>query len=489
MTEEDRKSSTRHPRHHGKYAGSFDSHSSAEWGGDNFSPSPSFFARWWPVILSILICQILYWALLPTRLSSLPYAVDGGDFAAAVLTHGVPHPSGYPLYLLVSELFMLFGKANPIWTLALISTLSTGTLQSVLAYTLSRILDHRNSAARWIIAAAIFCLGSSTLLWSQSVIVEVYTFSYVVIPLYLVWELNAAGISKDKRKSKEWILLSWLCGLFWGAHLTMALVLPLVIFRLWKLLRTGLSTRKLLLGCMGWLSGLVLYALIPLRAAASPSVNWGNAIDWKGLIWLISGGGYAPLVFSVRPLEYLTRLGALIRLGLGDFTLIGLLLIISALVYKNNRLKLLPQCGYLMAVFTLFSVGYRTNDSFAYLIPVWIAATVLLAQELQHTQQISFLKIRVFPWLMAGILLMVLVQIPSRIKLLDPRDYSISDEAESMLTEAAPNSILYPEGDSLTFALWYYRYGMGMRPDVEVVSPGLMEYDWYRTQYSSKINP
>lgn len=374
---------------------------------------------------------------------------------------------------------MLFGRSRPIWTLALISALSVGVMQGSLAYVLHQVLLQRSSLPRWIIAIVIFCLGVSTLIWSQAVIVEVYTLSYIVVPLYLLWEVTAEKIHTNKRTPARWILLSWICGLFWGAHLTTMLVLPLVAFRLWSLLRAGNPARSLILAGIGWFSGLILYAVIPLRAAASPAINWGNAVDWKGLGWLITGGGYGPLVFSIEPLEYAARLGALIRLGLGDFTLIGMLLILYALVFRHSQIKLLPQCGYLIAVYSIFAVGYRTNDSFVYLIPVWIASFVVLAQELLQIKMMTLLKIQVLPWLMVGIALMTFAQIPGRIRLVDPRDYTISQEAESMLASAAPNSTLYPEGDSLTFALWYYRYGLGIRSDVEIVSPGLHQYDWY----------
>ena len=45
---------------------------------------------------------------------------------------------------------------------------------------------------------------------------------------------------------------------------------------------------------------------------------------------------------------------------------------------------------------------------------------------------------------------------------------------------AAPNALLIVSGDAHTFAVWYARYGLNVRPDVAVVNDSLLAFDWYR---------
>src|SRR4030065_1394574 len=52
-----------------------------------------------------LSVAILYLSIAPTRLSNANFGSDGGDLLAAVLTQGIPHPSGYPTYTLLGQLF------------------------------------------------------------------------------------------------------------------------------------------------------------------------------------------------------------------------------------------------------------------------------------------------------------------------------------------------------------------------------------------------
>ena len=48
----------------------------------------------------ILFYGALYALTMPPGLTWAYDSADGGDFLAAIATRGVPHPSGYPTYLL-----------------------------------------------------------------------------------------------------------------------------------------------------------------------------------------------------------------------------------------------------------------------------------------------------------------------------------------------------------------------------------------------------
>ncbi|MCX7668608.1 MAG: DUF2723 domain-containing protein, partial [Anaerolineae bacterium] len=66
----------------------------------------------WPALLAGIGALVLYLGTAAPDLTWAHDGADGGDLLAAALTHGVPHPTGYPTYqLLLSVAVRLFPAA------------------------------------------------------------------------------------------------------------------------------------------------------------------------------------------------------------------------------------------------------------------------------------------------------------------------------------------------------------------------------------------
>lgn len=59
-----------------------------------------------PVFLVLILCLCYSLSIAP-GLTWVQYSADGGDLISAAATSGVPHPSGYPLYLILARGFQL----------------------------------------------------------------------------------------------------------------------------------------------------------------------------------------------------------------------------------------------------------------------------------------------------------------------------------------------------------------------------------------------
>lgn len=131
---------------------------------------------------------------------------DGGELAVAADALGVPHPPGYPIWTMICWLFTRIfafvqfrGQPNPSWSVGLASVvfgaLATGATAMLICRSGSEMLkESRNSLHTagektediicWIggvVSSLLFAF--SPVMWSQSVIVEVYSLN----AFFLVW--------------------------------------------------------------------------------------------------------------------------------------------------------------------------------------------------------------------------------------------------------------------------------------------------------------
>src|SRR5687767_9574594 len=118
---------------------------------------------------------------------------DSGELAVASYYAGVPHPPGYPVWTVYTWLFtVLVPFSNIAWRVALSSAVAGAFSCGLVALLVSRgstllmegIQELKSVDPKWqhwinLVAglAAGVLVGFNGFMWSQAVIVEVYTFS------------------------------------------------------------------------------------------------------------------------------------------------------------------------------------------------------------------------------------------------------------------------------------------------------------------------
>jgi tetratricopeptide (TPR) repeat protein len=172
----------------------------------------AFFRRidWWAFwIVLAATFAVYFYTLAPTVTLE-----DGGELAVAADHLGVPHPPGYPIWTLTAWFFQWIfhwvtynGYPNPSWSVGLASAVSGAGACALLALLVSRSgADLLRSVPELkgkigFQAENLLCLAAgisgglllafSPVLWSQSVIVEVYSlnalFQMVVLLLIYMW--------------------------------------------------------------------------------------------------------------------------------------------------------------------------------------------------------------------------------------------------------------------------------------------------------------
>jgi hypothetical protein len=105
-------------------------------------------------------------------LYSLPPGVTWGDspeLANAVITWGVPHPSGYPLFIIIGKLFSWLTFSSPVTGLNLMSAFFEAGAILWLFLTVN-YLTRKN----WLPLFALFFFCFSRIWWQHGRIIEVY---------------------------------------------------------------------------------------------------------------------------------------------------------------------------------------------------------------------------------------------------------------------------------------------------------------------------
>ncbi len=452
---------------------------------------------WWRISI-LLVCLLIGIVYLLTMAPGLTWAnrgTDGGDLITATATGGVPHPSGYPTYLLIARLFQLL----PLWSLAFRTNLMSAVF-ALLTTLLVVDLVRRSYAGPLAIGRTAGLIaglgfGLSPLLWSQAVITEVYTLHTFFIALIL-WLMPLSG---ENPLNELWRdrLGGLIFGLAIGNQLTVLFLLPFYIL-VGSFTQTGGDANKPNLVLMklnwrsltrrlGWLLlGLSIYLIIPLRAHSGSPVNWGNPIDWEGLWWLVSGELYQERVFHLGWEYAWPRILTWAGMLQSQFGLPGLAIGFYGLLYGRPAGKrFYPLTTWMIVAYSIFAIGYNSYDSYTLLLPAFLAFALWFGMGCA----VIIAVISKVPWsawlvpVMVGILiLMITINAAVHYDSVDASDSNLAEVFVDKVFGAAPQgAVLLTQEDKDTFALWYYHFALGKRTDLVVIAQPLLNYNWYQT--------
>ena len=90
------------------------------------------------VFVVLVLLLVVYLLTLAPTITWAHHGADGGDLVAAVARGSIPHPPGFPTYLLLGDLFVRLPWGNLAWRLNLMS--------AVLAAGAAALTDVCNSA-------------------------------------------------------------------------------------------------------------------------------------------------------------------------------------------------------------------------------------------------------------------------------------------------------------------------------------------------------
>lgn len=498
-----------------------------------------------PVMTAVVTATTfaLYVSTMAPGITWSSLGADGGDLLTAAFTWGIPHPSGYPTYLLVLRAFAaVVPLGDPAFRgnlmSATLAALATGLVFVAAARMATtpfgspgtRAQAHprgprgrlpprheslqKSPVPEWIPvgAAAVAALGAGTAreLWSQATITEVYALNAFFVAV-IVGGSAVLLVRRNDNPADRWILagLAFAFGLGLGNHLTLALaagpVLGVVLADRWK--RHGRRIGYLVPALLLFFAGLAVYAYAPLASIQRPPLNWGHPHTPQGFWWMISGSIYRDYAFGLETRLLPGRVATWADFFLAQYSVAGLWLGLTGLyvLWKRSR-EFAASSAIAVGLVSFYAIGYNTPDSFLYLIPaflifaIWIAAGITWVMVEIH----RFFTSRRWPEalflksLLVGASLLAIAGAISGFSLYSNmgtlnlrQDHAARDFANGAIETAGSDSVILASDTERVFALWYQAYVAEPQSRIAVVSIPHLQFDWYwddlRRQFPERV--
>ena len=395
-------------------------------------------------------------------------AGDSGELILAAQSMGIPHPPGYPLWVLLARV----AAALPWGTVAFrVNALSA--VLSACAVGLFYLLAARCGLRKSGRFAATLIFAGSTLLWDSAVQAEVYSLATVA---FLGLSLAAfAARSKGAASARSDAIFFFVAGLALLAHQT--LLFPALILGIWVLARRFRPRR--LVAAVAWTAvGFSCVLALPIRSAAHPWFDWGQNHNlthlWDNLLRRNYGGLRQNPFRLDRTVDEIVCMGGLMAASCG---VVGAsLAALGTLLAGRARPALVPLTLAALAIpaALVAFVGFTPDPEHLaqigpFLIPVLAAAGLWAGAGVANLSKRAP-RIARAP-VVAACALVLLATAALHYRLCDRSAFRLPERYGRDLLEPLPRgATLILDGDNETFLAAYLSRVEGVRNDLALVN-------------------
>lgn len=395
---------------------------------------------------------------------------DSAELTVGAYTLGFVHPTGYPLYMLLGNLFAHF----PLGDVGQLVNFMSAIFGSLSIWVLYELL-YLQSKNWGLSVATSFLFATSTYFWSQAVRAEVYTLqSFIIISSLFAWKY-----SHQHKRRGVYAICFLLLGFGMANHLS-TLLLWVSIFII-ALFETS-KWRQMCFGAsfFGLLVAFTFYLYFPIREKAGPAIDYirpyfdVNPGSLSGLAWLSSAQAFrCSFGINFNPQSLLQELGRLINfLWTG---LLGFGLLLAAIGWGRLE-KEQPQWNHLLTIYfslNLFAfISYHVVDKEAMFIPLLVIVSFWFmsgVQEMLTRIKVYFPRLsppQIQKIVILGILLVIVIGVLVDWPNVNMRKNDLAvGFARNILIEVEPNTIIVNHW--ITASVFdYLRIVEKLRPDV-----------------------
>jgi hypothetical protein len=157
------------------------------------------------------------------------------------------------------------------------------------------------------------------------------------------------------------------------------------------------------------------------------------------------------------------------------------------LVVFGSLSRLYIFTGWMAAVSLAFAAFYRSDDSYVYLIPMFISFAIWIGLGIAGLVKGLSPRLPILG-LCLGLILMgyFLGRSVTQVSEVDAsNDHRAESFGREVLSAAPENALIFAKGDRTVFTLWYYHFALSERPDLAVMASDLLHFDWYQETLQS----
>ncbi len=485
-----------------------------------------------------LVSALVFLGVFALYLRTLPPTVldgDSGEFQYMAYILGVPHSTGYPLYILLAKLFTFLPFSDIAYRVNLLSAFFAALSAPLIYATARRLLAGEPAGLvanrlACLLATLIFALTPS--MWGSAVETKPYSLHLFVGVLVLFFALRW----HQEGRPRDFYGFALACGLGLANHVVFRALAPAFLLLLWfnrARLNRALFARAVLLGLLP----VLLYAYIPIRAnqliaqqdpankelyAREDAMVKGTVTAYynntpQGFLALISGFDNVYKFDVKSPLESTNRVDLSMTLLLQQFNLacLGFVLAGAWICFRRDRrvfsiLLGVALCNGFVA-FYLKGISTVFYFSLTYLIlSLWIAfgieaffqwAARLRDKANRLVASRRILAASASPAVIAPVLFLLplsalVVNFP---KLDESNNYGPRNYAQELLNQDLPQNAVVIAPWEVSQPLRYFQFVENRRPDLLVtnVSPIWPQFqmmlararELHRPFYNVEFNP
>jgi hypothetical protein len=405
---------------------------------------------------------------------------DDGEFITAVQLLGVPHPPGFPSFVLLSKPFTWI-PAGSIAFRVHVATSFFGACCCAFVWWAARAL----LASPWLAWVVALALAFSDSFWSQALIADVYSlnaaFFFLLLCLVLAYArrprtslLGAGAFVAGLGLSNHWplfiVALPGLLPILWPAR---AEVVRDVLRRPHR------SVLPLALG-------LLPYVWMVVRSRSHPELGFYGAMsDWREIWFYVSRAGYVHVEADPAS-NYWDRIQFaffLLRQCVAQFTPLGAAFIAAGMAMQWRRWDRSIALGVtttfagimtVLAVKVGFPYEYFTRAIFrpypliAYgVLALWLGVGL---SEIARRAAAMSRRWATPAWAIPAIAILALT-FQKGFAANDRHAYTYaSDYSLTLLESLAENAVAFSYGDVEAFTFAYYHFVEGVRPDIRLLN-------------------
>lgn len=449
-----------------------------------------------------VICLVIYMITLYPSVGFM----DSGELATAFATFGIPHPTGYPLSLLIEHIFSFLPIGNSvIYRLNLLSAILTSVAVFIFWFTSfkfltlvskAEVISHKsqkkvkqkeNVVDELILSVAAsfsaLCFGLVRTMWSNAIQIEVYALHSVMLSIIIYFMFCIYGSLNEKPK-KIWLYLFIALGFSFANHMTTIFILTGLIYLYYLQYKENNIFGKQILGFIfAVIPGLLLYFVLMIRSLPKPFMNWSDPTSLSNLIYHMRGGDFSQLmfsgsnVFSKNLSNFLSGFPIEFSYLFAGLSLIGLIRL-----YLSDK-KLFAIFAVLILGCLLYSLNYNIRDLQSYFTLIFLMMSlsagfglIYISFALSHSLKSKPVAIIIVIGLVSSVTALS-VNFNSND---NHNNYLVEDLAKNTLNSLAPNSILLVYEWGYTYpATVYYQQVEKLRSDVKVFNVKFLSVLWY----------